>query len=93
MNVNGEGHCKRPDINKNLPVYASEEKFIYQYSTMNWSEEQVLALSPDASSTKSGKDLARHEKWQTLAIDTKALWGEIKGSGSTPYRTQIALPG
>jgi SWIM zinc finger len=58
---------------------------------MNWSEEQVLALSPDASSTKSGKDLARHEKWQTLAIETKALWGEIKGSGSTPYRTQIDL--
>lgn len=56
---------------------------------MNWSEEQVIALSPDASSTKSGKDLARAEKWQTLAIAERAIWGEIKGSGSTPYRTQI----
>ena len=58
---------------------------------MNWSEEQVLALSPDASSTKSGKDLARPEKGQTLAIGERALWGEIKGSGSNPYRTQIDL--
>jgi len=58
---------------------------------MNWSEEQVLALSPDASSTKAGKDLSRPEKWQLLAVDALALWGEIKGSGSTPYRTQIDL--
>ncbi|MGV3588808.1 MAG: SWIM zinc finger family protein [Adhaeribacter sp.] len=58
---------------------------------MNWSEEQVLALSPDASSTKSGKDLARPEKWLTLAIGEGAMWGEIKGSGSTPYRAQIDL--
>ncbi|RDC61898.1 SWIM zinc finger family protein [Adhaeribacter pallidiroseus] len=58
---------------------------------MNWSEEQVLALSPDTSSTKSGKDLARPEKWLTLATEDRALWGEIKGSGSTPYRTQIDL--
>ncbi|HYG38932.1 MAG TPA: SWIM zinc finger family protein, partial [Cytophagales bacterium] len=56
---------------------------------MNWSEEQVLALSPDDSSTKAGKDLAKPDKWLTLAFDDKALWGEIKGSGSNPYRTQI----
>lgn len=58
---------------------------------MNWSEEQVLALSPDASSTKAARDLSRPEKWQLLAIDALVLWGEIKGSSSTPYRTQIDL--
>jgi len=58
---------------------------------MNWSEEQVLALSPDTSFTKAGIDLSRPEKSQLLAVDVLALWGEIKGSGSTPYRTQIDL--
>lgn len=58
---------------------------------MNWSEEQVLSLSPDASSTKSGKDLAKPAKWVTLGNNENALWGECQGSGSKPYRTQIDI--
>ncbi|MDO1449004.1 SWIM zinc finger family protein [Rhodocytophaga aerolata] len=58
---------------------------------MTWTEEQILALSPDASSTKSGKDLAKPTKWVTAGVSGRALWGECQGSGSLPYRTQIDL--
>ncbi|MCB1156615.1 MAG: SWIM zinc finger family protein [Leptospiraceae bacterium] len=58
---------------------------------MNWTEEQVLALSPDASSTKAGKGLANARKWVSYAVNEKALWGECQGSGKNPYRTKIDL--
>ncbi len=58
---------------------------------MTWTEEQIIALSPDASSAKSGKDLAKPAKWVTTGVSERALWGECQGSGSFPYRTQIDL--
>ncbi|MCR6638365.1 MAG: SWIM zinc finger family protein [Sporocytophaga sp.] len=58
---------------------------------MSWSEEQVIALSPDIASAKSGKDLAKIEKWVSVYKNENALWGECKGSGSKPYQTQIDL--
>ncbi|MEM7183294.1 MAG: SWIM zinc finger family protein [Spirochaetota bacterium] len=56
-----------------------------------WTEEQILALSPDASSTKAGKGLANSKKWLLLARSERAIWGECKGSGKNPYRTRIDL--
>ncbi|MFG6099542.1 SWIM zinc finger family protein [Leptothoe sp. ISB3NOV94-8A] len=56
-----------------------------------WTSEQVLALSPDAGSTKRGKSLANVSKWQLLGHAGQAVWGECKGSGKKPYRTQIDL--
>ena len=56
-----------------------------------WTAEQVIALSPDASSTKNGKKLASASHWVTLGRGDRAIWGECKGSGSKPYRTQIDL--
>ena len=56
-----------------------------------WTSEQVLALSPDASSTKRGKSLANLAKWPLLGHSEQAVWGECKGSGKNPYRTQIDL--
>ncbi len=58
---------------------------------MNWTEEQVLALAPDAASAKAGKDLARSDKWVLMGKHPQALWGECKGSGSKPYQTQVDL--
>ena len=60
---------------------------------MSWTSERVLALSPDSSSAKSGRDLANIRKWGLLAqnSDTSALWGECQGSGKLPYQTQIDL--
>lgn len=56
-----------------------------------WTSEQVIALSPDAGSTKRGKALATATKWPLLGCSQQAVWGECKGSGKTPYRTIIDL--
>lgn len=56
---------------------------------MNLSDEQVLAMAPDDSSRKSGKDLANPAKWVSKGVGDNALWGECQGSGSKPYQTQI----
>ena len=57
----------------------------------NWTSEQILALSPDASSTKNGKALANPGKWSSLGHHEQVIWGEFLGSGKNPYRTQIDL--
>ncbi len=54
-------------------------------------EDQILALAPDESSKKSGKDLASLSKWVTKSANEIVLWGECQGSGSKPYQTQIDL--
>ena len=59
--------------------------------TTLWTSEQVLALSPDASSTKNGRALATQAKWPLLGRSNNAAWGECQGSGKKPYRTQIDL--
>ena len=58
---------------------------------MNLSEDQILALAPDDSSRKSGKDLAAPAKWVSKGANDTALWGECQGSGSKPYQTQVDL--
>jgi hypothetical protein len=58
---------------------------------MTFTEEQVAALAPDASSLKSGKDLGIAGKWQLTGISTRALWGNCQGSGKLPYQAQIDL--
>jgi hypothetical protein len=60
---------------------------------MAWSFEQVLALAPDPSSAKSGKDLSAPRKWKTLGTDAHSAWGTIQGSGKDPYQTSIDLSG
>ena len=56
-----------------------------------WTAERVLALAPDASSAKSGKELSARRKWVTLGRGEHVVWGECQGSAATPYRTQIDL--
>lgn len=58
---------------------------------MQLSEEQVLALAPDESSKKSGKELSSPAKWVSKGVNELALWGECQGSGSKPYQTQADL--
>lgn len=58
---------------------------------MQLSEEQVLALAPDESSKKSGKELSSPAKWVSKGVNELALWGECQGSGSKPYQTQVDL--
>jgi hypothetical protein len=56
---------------------------------LHLSEEQVLALAPDESSKKSGKELSNPGKWVSKGVNELALWGECQGSGSKPYQTQV----
>ena len=53
--------------------------------------DQILSLAPDASSAKAGSQLASPAKWDKLGRSETATWGECKGSGKDPYRTQIDL--
>lgn len=55
------------------------------------SEDQIISLAPDASSLKSGKDLAVKSKWQLRGVSENALWGHCQGSGKLPYQTQVDL--
>ncbi|MGW4897902.1 SWIM zinc finger family protein [Kitasatospora sp. NPDC004240] len=56
-----------------------------------WSTEHVLSLAPDAASQKAAGKLSSPTPWSGTGTDGTALWGECKGSGSTPYRTVIEL--
>ena len=56
---------------------------------MEITENQILQLSPDASSTKAGKKLATPAKWVERAAHAKALWGACQGSGKNPYTTMV----
>lgn len=58
---------------------------------MKWTVGQILELAPDASSEKAGRGLAKAAKWSLLGRDDRAVWGEISGSGKTPYQTRIDL--
>ena len=57
------------------------------------SEDQIAQLAPDAASLKAGRDLAHDKKWLSHTVNDRVMWGEIKGSGSSPYRTQVDLQG
>jgi len=57
------------------------------------SNEQIMALSPDAASAKAGKGLANKNKWPSLGANESALWGECQGSGKKPYQTRVDFNG
>ncbi|MFG3055640.1 SWIM zinc finger family protein [Kitasatospora sp. NPDC048239] len=56
-----------------------------------WSTEHVLSLAPDAASRKAAGKLSAPAPWSGAGTDGSALWGECRGSGSTPYRTVVEL--
>ncbi|MEU8267291.1 SWIM zinc finger family protein [Sphaerisporangium sp. NPDC049002] len=56
-----------------------------------WSRDQVLALAPDASSEKGARSVSTPAKWSAVGSAPDVLWGECKGSGSSPYRACVDL--
>src|SRR5688572_4958152 len=58
---------------------------------MPWTIDQILALAPDPSSAKSGRDLSVARKWLTLGANAVCVWGTMQGSGKAPYQTSIDL--
>jgi hypothetical protein len=57
----------------------------------SWTQEQILALTPDTSSAKNAQALAVRSKWLSLGYNQQAIWGECQGSGSNTYQTQIDI--
>jgi hypothetical protein len=60
---------------------------------VRWSEEQVLALVPDASALRAGRSQTSAGKWSDSGADSEAVWGRCQGSGATPYQVSVALAG
>ncbi|MDM7853674.1 SWIM zinc finger family protein [Cellulomonas alba] len=58
-----------------------------------WSTEQVLSLSPDASSTAAARKLATPVPWGSTGATDAAVWGLCAGSGKSPYVTVVDLTG
>ena len=58
---------------------------------LGFSTEQIIALAPDISSVKAGKELASLRKWLSLGHNHQAIWGECQGSAREPYQTQVDL--
>lgn len=60
---------------------------------MGLTQEAVLALSPDAASTKAAQGLLAPTKWPELGASDTVVWGACQGSGSKPYQTQVDTSG
>ncbi|MFE7720663.1 DUF5691 domain-containing protein [Nocardia rhizosphaerihabitans] len=56
-----------------------------------WTEDQVRALAPDASSLAAARKLAG--RWRATGAAGTAVWGLCQGSGSKPYQTIVDLAG
>ncbi|MEU2154827.1 SWIM zinc finger family protein [Streptomyces sp. NPDC019396] len=61
---------------------------------VRWTAEQVLALSPDATSRKAGSKLGTAGPWSGTGCGASgAVWGLCRGSGSKPYQTIVDVGG
>ncbi|MFD6268510.1 SWIM zinc finger family protein [Nocardia asteroides] len=56
-----------------------------------WTEDQVRALAPDASSLAAAHKLAG--RWRGTGASGSAVWGLCQGSGAKPYQTIVDLAG
>ena len=54
------------------------------------SVEQIRSTAPDAASFTAGQKIAK-QTWNVVGASERALWGEIKGSGKTPYVVMVDL--
>src|SRR4051794_40882014 len=53
------------------------------------SQDQVLALAPDASAVAAAKKLATPKPWRGLGRDARAVWGECQGSAVYQVRVDL----
>jgi hypothetical protein len=58
-----------------------------------WSAEQIIAPAGDDQVAEAARGLARPGRWQHLARDVQACWGECQGSGRRPYLVAVAPEG
>src|SRR3954447_13499595 len=48
-----------------------------------------MALAPDASAARAGRELGSARRWLSTASSSDAIWGECQGSARAPYRVAI----
>ncbi|MEZ5043602.1 MAG: SWIM zinc finger family protein [Saprospiraceae bacterium] len=53
------------------------------------SDQQIEKLAPNSTAFAAGKKLSLPSKWDSFAHSQRALWGEIRGSGTKPYLTKV----
>jgi len=58
---------------------------------MKFTEQQIANLAPKPAAFKAGQKLANLPKWDSYGRSERAMWGELRGSGSKPYKTQIDI--
>jgi SWIM zinc finger len=58
---------------------------------LKFTEPQIQNLAPDDASLKAGKSLSAKTNWLLAQYNSRVVWGEIKGSGTKPYLTQIDI--
>ena len=58
---------------------------------MDWTRTQVLSFAPDSGTATRGEAIATTLKWPVLERNTRAIWGECKGSGAKNYKTGVDL--
>lgn len=56
---------------------------------MQLTEQQILALAPDAQVANAGKKLGIAKPWGNVGKSARAVWGECSGSGSKPYQVRV----
>lgn len=56
-----------------------------------WNFEQLLGLSPDHFTIRSGQGNAKLDKWQSLSNRGHFVWGEYKNRNRSPYQTALDL--
>jgi uncharacterized Zn finger protein len=62
-----------------------------EINILKFTEQQIQSLAPDDASLKAGKSLSTKSNWLVAQFNSRVVWGEIKGSGSKPYLTQIDI--
>ncbi|MFK7798561.1 MAG: SWIM zinc finger domain-containing protein [Aureispira sp.] len=60
---------------------------------MQWTDDKISLLAPNASTERRGRMLANSSRWTSLSTNYEAIWGECKGSGAQPYQVHINLKG
>lgn len=58
---------------------------------MNITEDYIQSIAPNSTAFKAGEKLSLPAKWLSYSKNERGLWGELKGSGKKPYKTQIDI--
>lgn len=58
---------------------------------MYFDQSQIESIAPKPAAFAAGKKLSNQGLWNEFGHSDRALWGIIKGSGKSPYFTQIDI--